>query len=109
MRIKLGIATLAVVATSLGVPVAEASPVKEQVTGWVNQDGTQYWSGPDIYYRELGRVNTGQGFEIICVIGSLGNTWYKGNLWGGRGGVWILAGSINTGGFIPQCTGGQIP
>ncbi|QNP75857.1 SH3 domain-containing protein [Streptomyces roseirectus] len=57
----------------------------------VNDDGVNFRGGPGTEYAVLGQVNRGQQFEYLDQVGD----WVKGNLVGGRTGVWIHYSYVN--------------
>ncbi|MFJ4921346.1 SH3 domain-containing protein [Streptomyces sp. NPDC088725] len=62
-----------------------------QLVCTVNDNGVNYRGGPGENYPVFGTVNKGQNLDYL---GREGN-WVKGNLWGGRTGVWIHVSYLN--------------
>ena len=75
-------------------PVATAAPASYTC---VTANNVRYHAGPDARTTTYGEVNYGQGFNITdWTTGLDGRLWDRGNLWGGRSGVYILDAYIGT-------------
>jgi hypothetical protein len=76
-------------------PVASAAPASYTC---VTANNVRYHAAPDAGSTTYGEVNAGQGFNITdWTTGPLdGRLWDRGNLWGGRSGVYILDAYIGT-------------
>ncbi|MFH8492075.1 SH3 domain-containing protein [Streptomyces longisporoflavus] len=70
---------------SQAAPASQNQPAKRAAVCTVNDNGVNFRGGPGSQYPVLGQVNRGQKLNAHGREGS----WIKGDLWGGRTGVWI--------------------
>ena len=93
-RIAAGVLAAAGLSTVLA-PAANAAPASYTC---VIANTVRYHAAPDVNSTTYGEVNAGQGFTITdWTTGPLdGRLWDRGNLWGGRSGVYIRDDFIGT-------------
>jgi hypothetical protein len=94
--VRIGAGALAAVGMlTVAAPVANAAPASYTC---VIANNVRYHAAPDVNSTTYGQVNAGQGFTITdWTTGPLdGRLWDRGNLWGGRSGVYIRDDLIGT-------------
>ncbi|MFD4628302.1 SH3 domain-containing protein [Streptomyces sp. NPDC058284] len=79
------VAGAAVTTASADIARTDAPAAVQGTVCTVNDNGVNYRGGPGAQYPVLGQVNKGQKMNAQGREGS----WIKGDLWGGRTGVWI--------------------